>query len=110
MFALINQIATGTIRLIPQPKSEDYGHSLTEACFGYPSKGDTHSAGSDLIDRGKPQGMCVGSQSRIQQARKGMCVGGQRPGRTKGMCVGSERLQATTQKECVLEVFARAFR
>jgi len=54
MFAPINQITTGTIRLIPQPKSEDYGRSLTEACFGYPFEGDTHSAGSDLIDGGKP--------------------------------------------------------
>jgi len=53
MFTPINQITTGTIRLIPQPKSEGYGHSLTEACFGYPFEGDTHSAGSDLIDGGK---------------------------------------------------------
>jgi len=129
MFTPINQITTGTIRLIPQPKSEDYGHSLTEACFGYPFEGDTHSAGSDLIDGGKPQGMCVGRELRsvrtkecvleatVLQAfmRKRMCVGSNpsppRP-RQRNVCWKSRVLNVEGRvnvleaglRECVLEI------
>ena len=56
MLALTSQIRSGTVRPIPRPKSEGYGHSLTGA-IRIPS-GDTHSAGSDLTSGGEQKGMC----------------------------------------------------
>lgn len=53
MFAPTSQIRSGTVRSIPRPKSEGYGHSANRSNPDTLYEGDTHSAGSDLTRGGE---------------------------------------------------------